>query len=89
MGFPKAGVWIVSEGSADKSDPSHWSGYWIMRLGDQPTVSTAAAFHQHRHAIGGAVREAMARSHRSPDDVAKAIIDAAIKAVEDQEAGND
>jgi len=70
QGFPKEGVWIVSK----KGEAMHWSGYWIMRLGDTPSAMTLAAFARHQDAIASAISKVLDWSRRSPNDLAQEVI---------------
>ena len=67
-GFPAEGVWIV----ATKGEPGHWSGYWIMRLGDPLPVLATAAFLRHQDKVASAISEVLEWPRRSPMDLAKA-----------------
>lgn len=60
------GIWLVTDG--EKS--------LFMRLGDQPTVMTYAAFARHKNAIASAIAGVQGWASRSPDDMAQAVIDA-------------
>jgi len=77
-GFPKAGVWIVTGAQGKQA----WSGYWMMRLGDTPTVMTYAAFDRHRDAIACAISNVQNWTCRSPSDMAHEVIKAVYEAEE-------
>ena len=72
-GFPASGVWIVSQGFMGPKGKD-WNGYWIMRLGDTPSVMTAAAFARHEDAVGNAIVKAMKEPRWSPASLARAVI---------------
>ena len=73
---PAPGVWIVYH------DASCRGSMRVMRLGDTPTVMTAAAFHRHVAVMASAINKQRTMTENSDWSLAEAAIRAVVMAEE-------